>query len=47
MSHVSSLYRDQAIRGLLKSYKDWEKVLCDIQFEFKIEINMDHSNINM
>ena len=42
MCSVSSLYGDQAITSLLKS---WEKVLWEIQFEFKIQIDMDHSNI--
>ena len=46
MCSVSSLYGDQAITGLLKSCKGWEKVLWEIQFEFKIQIDMDHSNTN-
>ena len=45
MCSVSSLYRDRVITGLLKSCKGWRKVLCEIQFEFKIQIDMDHSNI--
>ena len=45
MCNVSSLYGDQAITGLLKSCKGWEKVSWEIQFEFKIQIDMDHSNI--
>ena len=45
MCSVSSLYGDQAITGLLKSCKGWGKVLWEIQFEFKIQIDMDHSNI--
>ena len=45
MCSVSSLYGDQAITGLLKSCKGWEKVLWEIQFEFKIQIDMDHSNM--
>ena len=45
MCNVSSLYEDQAITGLLKSYKGWGKVLWEIQFEFKIQIDMDHYNI--
>ena len=40
---VSSLYRDQAITGLLKSCKGWGKVLWE-RFEFKIQINGSHSN---
>ena len=45
MCSVSSLYGDQAISGLLKSCKDCGKVLWEIQFEFKIQIDMDHSNM--
>ena len=45
MCSVSSLYGDQAIIGLLKSCKGREKVLWKIKFEFKIQIDMDHSNI--
>ena len=45
MFSVSSLYGDQAIIGLLESCKGWGKVLWEIQFEFKIQIDMDHSNI--
>ena len=44
MCSVSSLYGDQAITGLLKSCKGWGNVLWEIQFEFKIQIDMDHSN---
>ena len=44
MCSVSSLYGDQAITSLLKSCKGWGKVLREIQFEFKIQIDMDHSN---
>ena len=44
MCSVSSLYGDQVITGLLKSCKGWGKVLLEIQFEFKIQIDMDHSN---
>ena len=40
MCSVSSLYGDQAITGLLKSYKGWGKVLWEIQFEFKIQIEL-------
>ena len=45
MCSVSSLYGDQAITDLLKSCKGWGKVLWEIQFEFKIQINIDHSNM--
>ena len=45
MCSVSSLYGDQAITGLLKSCKGRENVLWKIQFEFKIQIDMGHSNI--
>ena len=45
MCSVSSSYGDQAITGFLKSCKGWGKVLWEIQFEFKIQIDMDHSNI--
>ena len=45
MCGVSSLYGDQAITGILKSCKDCGKVLWEIQFEFKIQIDMDHSNM--
>ena len=44
MCSVSSLYGDQDITGLLNSCKGWGKVLWEIQFEFKIQIDMDHSN---
>ena len=44
MCNVSSLYGDQAMIGLLKSCKGWGKMLWEIQFEFKIQIYMDHSN---
>ena len=44
MFSVFSLYGDQTITGLLKSCKGWEKVSWEIQFEFKIQIDMDHSN---
>ena len=47
MCSVSYLYEDQAIKGLLKSCKGWGKVLWEIQFEFKIQIDMDHSNMMM
>ena len=43
MCSISSLYGDHAITGLLKSCKDWGNVLWEIQFEFKIQIDMDHS----
>ena len=45
MCSVSSLYGDQAVTGLLKSCKGWRKVLWEIQFGFKIQIDMYHSNI--
>ena len=45
MCNVSSLYGDQVITGLLKSCKGWGKVLWEIQFEFKIQIDKDHSNM--
>ena len=44
MCSVSSLYGDQAITGLLKSCKGWEKVLWEIQ-NLKIQMFMDHSNM--
>ena len=43
MCSVSFLYEDQAITGLLKSCKGWEKVLRKIQ-NLKIQMFMDHSN---
>ena len=45
MCSVSYLYGDQVITGLLKSCNGWGKVLWEIQFEFKIQIDIDHSNI--
>ena len=44
MCNVYSLYGDQTITSLLKSCKGWGKVLWEIQIEFKIQIDMDHSN---
>ena len=44
MCIISSLYGDQAITNLLKSCKGWGKVLWEIQFEFKIQTDMDHYN---
>ena len=45
MCSISSLYGDQVITGLLKSCKSWGNVSWEIQFEFKIQIDMEHSNI--